>query len=253
VTAGLLAGGGAGRADNIPPWHGPQVGERLGFQCRWMGIPVGSGSIQIKARTVFEGHPALELELQGETNQFLSAFYPIRDTLRAYVDPSTWRPLQIEKDQREGDYRAHEIVRFDHAAGLAHYRSLVNSSEKQIPVPELFQDLLGGFYWFRAQPLEPGRDLTMRLYTDEKIYDTRVRIGKVFSLELLKRGTFSCLEIEPQAAFKGILVKRGRIWAYLTADAHRLPVLVKISTPWGPMAAILHQASIPLDLRPAAR
>jgi hypothetical protein len=41
-----------------------------------------------------------------------------------------------------------------------------------------------------------------------------------------------------------LLVKRGRIWAYLTTDARRLPVLVKATTPWGHMSAVIDEASL---------
>ena len=55
--------------------------------------------------------------------------------------------------------------------------------------------------------------------------------------------------VEPKASFKGFLVKRGRIWAYLTADEHRLPLLVKVTTPWGPMSAVLDEDSLPPSLK----
>ena len=63
-------------------------------------------------------------------------------------------------------------------------------------------------------------------------------------LELLKRGTFSCFVVEPKASFKGLLVKRGRIWAYLTTDVRRLPLLVKATMPWGAMSAVLDEESL---------
>ncbi len=234
----------------IPP--GPQqpvVGERLGFHGRWFAIPVGHGSVEVKGIVEVEGRRAYQIELQGHTNEVLSAFYPIHDTLQTYLDVETLQPLRFEKDQREGRYRAHEVVTFDRAGQVAHYRSLLTQSTKDVELPEAFQDLVSALYWFRAQPLTPGRDLHVQLYTDEKIYDTRVVVQGPQPLELLKRGTFRCLVVEPKAAFKGVLIKRGRLWAYFTADAHRLPLLVQASTPWGHMSAVLDEASIPVSAR----
>jgi len=48
-------------------------------------------------------------------------------------------------------------------------------------------------------------------------------------------------------------VKRGRLWAYLTADEHRLPLLVRATTPWGPMSAVLDDASIPPTVQRRAK
>ena len=230
----------------VTPLAQPILGERLSFHGRWLAIPIGSGWLEVKPALVdVEGRRAYHIEAQGHTNDVLSAFYPIHDVLHSYVDTDTLRPLRFEKYQREGHYRADEVVTFDYAARLATYRSLLNGSVKEIPIPDDFQDLISAFYWFRAQPVQgEQRTLTLNLYTDEKIYQTDVAVQPPAVLELLKRGTFSCLMVEPKASFKGLLVKRGRIWAYLTADARRLPLLVKATTPWGPMSVVLDEAAL---------
>ena len=135
-----------------------------------------------------------------------------------------------------------------HSRAKAQYRSRLNQSVKEIDLPAEFQDLISALYWFRNQPLASEAVLTVNLYTDEKIYQTELHLQPPMLLELLKRGTFRCLVVEPRTAFKGLLVKRGRIWAYLTADAHRLPLLVKATTPWGAMSVVLDESSIPPSL-----
>ena len=195
-----------------------------------------------------EGRQAYHIELQGHTNNVLSKVYPIHDVIHSYVDVETLRPLRFEKDQREGHYRAEEVVTFDHAKRTATYRSLLNGSVKDIPLPEDFQDLLSAFYWFRAQPLaSEGGTLPLLLYSDEKLFEVRVIVRPTASLELLHRGTFQCTEVEPSAGFKGVLIKRARLWAYMTADPARLPLLVKALTPWGAMSAVIDERSLASD------
>jgi hypothetical protein len=191
-----------------------------------------------------EGRRAYHIEAQGHSNDVLSAFYPIHDEIHSYLDVETLKPLRFEKRQREGRYRSDEVVTFDHASSTAIYRSRLNQSVKEIPLPADFQDLISALYWFRAQPLQPGKTVVVNLYTDEKIYQTEIRVEPPAMLELLKRGTFSCFAVEPKASFKGFLVKRGRIWAYLSTDSRRLPLLVKATTPWGQMSAVLDKSSI---------
>jgi hypothetical protein len=232
-----------------PPAPQPIVGERLAFRGRWLGIPVGSGWIEVKEIVELEGRRAYHIEAQGRSNDVLSAFYPIRDEVHSYLDVDTLKPLRFEKHQREGHYRADEVVTFDHGSSKATYRSLLNKSVKEIALPADFQDLISALYWFRSQPLEPGKTVSANLYTDEKIYQTEIQIKPPVILELLKRGTFPCLVVEPRATFKGLLVKRGRIWAYFSADARRLPLLVKATTPWGQMSAVLDEMSIPSDIK----
>lgn len=232
------------------PLSKPVVGERLSFHGRWFTLPVGHGSIEVKEIVEIEGRSAFHIEAQGHSNELLSAFYPIHDVIHSYLDTETLQPLRFEKKQQEGHYRSEEVVHFDHLRSVATYHSLLNGSTKEIPLPDQFQDLISAVYWFRTQSLSPNSQIEINLYTDEKIYKTAIEIKNPILLELLKRGTFPCLIAEPKASFKGLLVKRGRIWAYITADARRLPLLVKATTPWGPMTAVLDEESIRAAIKP---
>ncbi len=227
-----------------PPETQPILGERLEFQGRWMGIPVGYGWIEVKELTEVDGRQVYHIEAQGHSNEVLSTFYPIHDVVHSYLDAKTLKPLRFEKYQREGRYRADEIVTFNYATSTAMYHSLLNQSTKDIPLTADVQDLASMLYWFRAQPVQPNSTVVATIYTDEKLYVTRIHVKQVVSLELLKRGTFPCVIVEPTASFKGLLIKRGRIWAYFTTDPSRLPLLVKATTPWGPMSAVLEPKSL---------
>ena len=227
-----------------PPLTHPHLGERLGFHGRWFGIPVGYGWIEVKAIEEIAGRRAYHIEAQGHTNDVLSALYPIHDIVDSYLDVETLRPLRFEKHQHEGHYRADEVVTFDYGARTATYRSLLNHSVKQIPLPDDFQDIISTMYWFRSQPIHPNQELSVNIYTDEKIFQTAILIKQAMMLELRKRGTFPCVVVEPQAKFKGLLVRRGRIWAYLSADARRLPLFVRATTPWGAMSLVLDAQSL---------
>ncbi len=237
----------------VPPIPRPVVGERLGFHGRWLGIPVGHGWIEVKEIVTVEGRHAYHIEARGESNQVLSTFYPIHDVVESYLDVETLQQLRFEKHQREGHYRADEVVVFDYTRRIATYRSLLNHSVKEIALPPAVQDLISTLYWFRAQPLTPATTLTLDLYTDEKIYQTLIDVKRLVLLELLKRGTFSCIVVEPRASFKGLFVRRGRLWAYLTTDEHRLPLLIKATTPWGPMTAVIDEDSLESILKRKSR
>ncbi len=222
----------------------PLVGERLAFQGRWLGIPVGSGTLEVKEIVEIEGRKAYHIHGEGRTNDVLATFYPIEDTVESYLDVETLKPVRFEKRQREGRYRSDEVVIFDHDKRLAYYESRLNGSKKEIPIENGVQDLISTLYWLRRQKIEPETTQTVDIYTDEKIFRTEIRIGRLQELEILDRGTFQALVIEPKATFKGMLVKRGRIWAYMTGDPGHLPLLIKATTPWGPMNAVLDQNSL---------
>ena len=232
------------------PMRQPLLGERLSFHGRWLGLPVGHGWIEVKEVVEIDGRRAYHVEAQGHSNSLLSTFYPIHDIVHSYLDVETLQPLRFEKNQREGHYRADEVVTFDHTTSIATYRSLLNQSVKEIPLPPFAHDLISAFYWLRAAPLHPDRAVTMDLYSDEKIYATTILVSTPRMLGLLQHGTFRCVAMEPKASFKGFLVRRARIWAYVTLDERRLPLMVQATTPWGSMSAILDEECVRADARP---
>ncbi|MBI3324444.1 MAG: DUF3108 domain-containing protein [Candidatus Omnitrophica bacterium] len=228
-----------------------QVGERLTFQGRWLGIPVGGGWIEVKELTDLNGRAVYHIEAQGYSNELLSTFYPVKDVLHSYLDAATLQPLRFEKKQREGHYRADEVVTFDYDRLVATYRSLLNGSVKEIPIGPDTHDLISSFYRLRTEPVEGRGVIAMNVYSDEKVYRMELRRLGTEILEL-RRSVFSCLVVEPVASFRGVFVRRGRMVAYVTADQRRIPVLVKIATPWGLMMGILDEAVISRELPASA-
>lgn len=227
------------------------VGERLSFTGRWIGLPVGKGWIEVKERLELDGRQVYHVQAEGVSTDLLAKFYPIHDVVHSYLDAETLQPVRFEKHQREGHYRAEEVVTFDYERLVAGYQSLlrpdrpdIEDSRKAVPIPADVHDLISAFYWLRRQPLELGRPLWVNIYSDEKVYPTEMLPVKGVRLELRKRGTFEAVLVEPKPKFKGLMVKRGRIWVYMSADAKRLPLYVKVATPWGPMSAVIDRASL---------
>lgn len=230
--------------DIPPPRSRLVVGERLSFRGRWFGIPVGHGWIEVREIVEVDGRRAYAVEAQGHSNDVLSAFYPIHDVIRSAIEVNTLRPLRFEKQQQEGHYRAEEIVTFDYPRLMATYRSLLNQSVKEVPIPPDVQDLLSAFYWLRTHPIDLSEPFQLPVYSDEKVYRVIIKPIMTLKLELRRRGTFSCMLLEPVAEFKGVFVRRGRVWLYLSADERRLPLYVKIATPWGPMTGVIDREAL---------
>jgi len=216
-----------------PPRDTLEVGERFFYTVRWMGIPVGHASLEIEEETEVEGHPVLHIVARATSNKFLSMFYPLEDTVHSYVDRAGRFSWKYEKHQREGRYRADEEMRFYHDEGKARYHSFLNGSTKWVSIPQGIHDPLSAFYAFRQTPVVSGETFHMDVNSDEKNWSVQFVVGETRRLELNRVGTFDCFEVEPITRLKGLLVERGRLWVWFTADARRIPVLFKVETPWG--------------------
>jgi len=218
------------------------LGEELLYHVSWFGIPIGTGEIGIKRCD--EGREYC-IESVAKDNEFLSAFYPVIDILRSRMDPETLRSLRFEKDLKEGRYRAHERMVFDYEENIGHYESFTNGSKKTMDVPGPIHDILTAFYWIRRQPLEVGKRLRTRVNSDEKNADLFVEVLRSEHLELRGYEGLDVVVLEPKAEVKGVLVARRRSFVYVTADARRVPVLIRLNTPYGPVTGVLDKALWP--------
>ncbi|MBI2870996.1 MAG: DUF3108 domain-containing protein [Candidatus Omnitrophica bacterium] len=226
-----------------PPLGKIVVGEHFLYTVRWMGIPVGHASLEVKEETESEGHPAYHIVAQARSNKFLSAFYPLEDTIHTYVNSDgalfSWRYL---KNQKEGRYRADEEMLFQHDEGKARYHSFLNGSTKWFEIPHGIHDPLSAFYAFRLMTVEPGELVHLDVCSDEKNWVVELKVGDTQEVELRRMGSVDCFEVEPIAHFKGILVDRGRVWVTFTADERRVPVLFRVETPWGVVTGTIKKA-----------
>ncbi len=214
--------------------------ETLVYRVRWFGIPIGTGWIKI--RRVGSGDSArCVITARAQANDFLMHFYPVKDTMKSLVRAGGLTALWAEKNIKEGRYRAHERVTFDSDRKTAHYHSFTNGSEKEVPLGGPVHDVLGAFYWFRLQEARAGERNSTTVFADEKTWDFAVKVLRTEKLEIRNLGTFDVFVAEPEAHFKGVLVDRGKVSVYFTADERRIPVLIRLSTRYGPASGTLER------------
>ncbi len=217
------------------------AGEKLRYEVRWFGIPVGFGEIGVESKTLSDGSAGYLISASAGDNDFLRKFYPLRDDLTSEMPFSADRSLVYTKKLEEGKYRADERIVFDEAAKLARYESLTNGSKKEFSIDGPIHDVLTAFYWFRRQDARAGDTLKTVVFSDEKTYDFSLKILRTERLEIRNVGSFEVFVAEPIAKFKGALVDRGRAWIWFTADGRRIPLKIKIDTKWGPVLGVLEK------------
>ena len=116
---------------------------------------------------------------------------------------------------------------------------MLNGSKKEIPIEGHTHDILSAFYWFRLQEVSVGDTVITGVNSDEKNWLLNVNVLRTERLEIRNLGTFDAFVIEPLAHFKGVLVDRGKAWIYISADSRRIPLMIRLKTPFGPVVGIL--------------
>lgn len=232
-------------ANEVPGTKGLILGEKLTYILRWGLVPVGWATLHVRSIEEHEGRKVYHIVVDAWSNAFLSTFYKVRDRVETWMDVEGLYSWRFHKKQFEGGYQADEEMRYDYSRGQATYRSFHNGSVKEMEIPSVIQDALSSIYYFRTLPLKVGESVFMDVNADEKNWKLEIQV-KDFrkNWEVRKLGTMDAFFVEPLAEFKGMYERRGRVWAWISADRRRLPILVKSKVPFGSVTATLVKAEI---------
>lgn len=213
-------------------------GEKLIYDVSWMGIPVGIGTLEISAKEKEGGRDVYRVIVVAKTNEVLSKIYPVEDRIESTFDKRDFRSLRFRKTLSEGRYRADEETIFDSPPGTGKYKSLKNGTEKEFPAAVGALDIVSAFYAFRTYAAVPGKSAHYNVSSEEKDYDVEIAVLKTERKEMKGRVVDTILT-EPKTRLKGVLYRRGRVWIHFTADEKRIPLLISLKTPFGPVVGVL--------------
>lgn len=193
------------------------VGEYLEFGINYGMISAGWAIMSIPEMIDRDSTRCYRIVSITHSNDFVSVFYPIRDTVESYIDAKGIFTRYFRKHLREGGYRIDRVTIFDQKGHLA------ITGKDTIATYSFVQDVLSSLYYIRTQPIEPGKDLFIDNHTDKKNYPLRVI---VYGREKVSvpAGKFDCLVVEPVMRYEGIFKAKGRIKIWLTDDQYKIPV-----------------------------
>jgi len=216
----------------VPPFG---VGERLKFEIKYGFISAGTATLGIPETVTERGYECYRVVSVAESNSFFSAFFRVRDVAESYLDTRELVPRRFEKRLREGDFRAHDVVLFDHDRHVALYPK---RGDRLVPISVGAQDILSSLYYVRMMDLTVGRSTFIENHADRKNYPLEI---KVLRKERVKVpvGRFDCLVVEPVMRGAGLFSHQGRLTVWLTDDAARIPVLMKSKIMVGSITAVL--------------
>jgi hypothetical protein len=225
---------------------GWQVGEKLTYRIYWGRIPVGT-SVATSEWVEYEGRRLLALRMRTQSNRFIEKIYPVDDTIESLTDPVTLLPVRFTKKISEGDSRYHEVTTFDHADGVATWESKLTGKQKTIQIGRHTRDLPSLMYSLRGAHFVPGATVELQVVTDNKLYDVWLRVGEYENIKLPLYGKVRTIRMEPDAAFQGLFVRKGRLWMWVSDDPRCLMAQMSASIPVASIRAVLEKVEGPGD------
>lgn len=229
APAADTAPGAAARASVYAP------GERMVFEISYGPVTAGEGTLSVVGTVEHDGRTCYHVESTANSNRFFSSIYKVRDKIVTYIDTTDFSSAYFYKRLREGDYKKTVEISFDRDRGVAKY-----GDGHEMPVPAGVQDELSAFYYVRNLDLEVGRDLALPAHTSRRNYEMKVVVHRRETVEV-PAGRFDCFVVEPILEGEGLFKHEGRIMLYISADAHRVPVLMKTKVPVGTIDVALKE------------
>lgn len=229
---GLLVSGNL-RADPPAPY---QVGEQLTYTFYWGLFLVGRGTFEV-AR-----NPAgnLLLTVQGKSNDFVSAIYPVDDRMTSEFDPEHTRSIRFLQDRREGRHRCWEETFFFHTMRQAAMQSYVTGENKWFDLPKgAVQDKLSIIYFMRGKDWGKKGEHGATIGNDKGNFEIRVKKIASQNLELDDFAPIPTFQVEPSVNYLSGFLKKAKVRAWVSDDHFKVPVRITIEAAFGTLTADL--------------
>ena len=185
------------------------------------------------------------------SNNFVGAFYRMRDYVISTVDARGLYPLFFESHLREGRrYRANEYILFDQKDGKVHVQS--RKKFKTHEAQPFLHDYLSVLHAIRCtRPLKPGDTFSERLYVHKKVDSIFFKVKSSRPREV-PAGTFPCVVLVPKLVGEGrAFNKKDKLEIWISDDPRRIPVYIRSKIKFGAIRARLiwyNKAGIPSSL-----
>ncbi len=172
----------------------------------------------------------LHLSCEAATYSKWDSFFKIRDVFESYVNPTTLMPSLFKRSTNEGGFSKTEKYVFK-GSNVTSTSKRKNKPEitKNFTVGATTQDIVSVIYKLRTldfASMKIGQSKTFKVVFDEKEVPVTVKYLAIESYNAGNLGKKNCYKLAITANTKAI---KGLNLIWLTADANKVPALIKFS------------------------
>ncbi len=205
-------------------------GEKFVFAIKYEFIHAGEASLEVTRSVFVASRPTLGFMSIAKSNNFVDAFFKVRDFNGSQVDEASLASVNFHQNLREGGYRVVRNTSINYARGTytyeKHYKGKI--TKRDGPVTQPASDMLSAFFYIRAQPLEPGKEYSLVVFSDGDTFPMKVSVDKKIEKIRVAAGEFECLRVRPALVGDSIFrAEDGKMTIWLTNDERKMPVLIR--------------------------
>lgn len=221
----------------MPVAFAVQGDEDFRYAVSLWGMSAGHATMSTEELVDADGAPARRLVTTIRSNDFISAFFPVRNHVDSLVDAQTMLPSRLVFQRREGGRHERFAVTFDRVANQV--TVLKDGKPSVHDVPPGTHGPLSCLYFLRTMPnLEPGSSVYLDIHHDRKNYKVEVKIEAVESLSG-SWGEVETIRLLVIMPFRGIFLNEGNIRIWVTNTPERVPVMMEARVIVGSAKAVI--------------
>jgi hypothetical protein len=212
----------------------PQVafypGEKFEFDIKYEFIHAGEASLEVTRSIFVASRPTLGFLSIARSNGFVDNFFKVRDFNGSQVDEASLASVNFHQNLREGHYRVLRTTSINYELGKYFFEKVRkgNTTKQEGPITQPVSDILSSFFYTRTLPLEPGKEYSFPVFSDQEIYQMKVVVGPKLEKIRVEAGEFLCLRVTPQVIGDAIFqASDGKMTIWMTNDERKMPVLIR--------------------------
>lgn len=227
-----IAGGGA-HVNSVAIVTGQfPLPESLYYSVEWRLWYAGNARVTLRPEQNQQWQSAVHLESAG----MVSKLFTVNDNYTGQFDTTHFCAADTRLDAIEGKRHKLTTVRYDYRRDKASYNerdvqrnATIKTAETDIP--SCASDIVGALLRLRTMHLEPGQSAQIPVSDGKKFVNVKVEAQERESIQT-KLGSFKTIRYEAHI-FNGVLyTKNARLLMWLSDDARRLPVQIRVRMPF---------------------
>lgn len=215
--------------------------EKLSYRVEWRLVRAGTAVLDLKPEQA-----RLKLDSAG----LVSALFKVDDTYTVRFDPPYCATSSL-LDAQEGKRHRETSIAFDRAQNRATFvlRDVLKNAvlrTEHTEIPDCVHDIVGAILALRASPPPLGQPGALPISDGRKAARVRVEAQEHEEVST-PAGNFKTVRYEADL-FNGVIyTRKGRAFVWLTDDARRLPVQMRLrmSFPLGTVTLLLEKEEQP--------
>ncbi|HXR77613.1 MAG TPA: DUF3108 domain-containing protein [Bryobacteraceae bacterium] len=200
--------------------------EKLDYRIEWRLITAGMATVKLSRSAGNLWETNLKIESAG----FVTKLYRVLDTYRALTNDQ-FCGVNTTLDAQEGKRHKYTVLSFDNGRHKVQYeeRDLLKnkSTTKALDVPPCTHEIVGALSAFRMMRLEPGKSASIPVTDGKKVAMARVEAQERETITIDKKD-YHTIRYEAFLFDNVLYQRKGRLWIWMTDDASRLPVQIRV-------------------------